>query len=208
MNDIVTAEDVYRHFDVEDAKGLDRHLYKETDCGAWGKVSTQNVVEKKTGTWSAEYARGLLGYWHLVKLSGVGDLAGVEPPEDVLRYFWPDVDPLHLQEMLETVLETPGLVAAPYEAEVEWYVKTGELVVFRVGSIVEGTDEEALTVSVYLPCSAQDLDDAIEAVEQDVSRIWNSTHGCQECAKRNEEEWPGCAVDPECPECEGQGTII
>lgn len=207
MNDIVTAEDVYRHFDVEDAKGLDRSLYKYTDCGAWGKVSTEDVCVKKSGTWSAEYARGLLGYWHLVKLTGVGDLAGVEPPEEVRSYFWPDVDPLHLQEMLETVLQTAEPVTT-YEAEVEWYAKTSERVVFRVGSIVEGVDEEAQTIHVYLPCSGEDLDAAVAAVEADVASIWLSTHGCQECAKRNEEEWPGCAVDPECSECKGQGTII
>lgn len=202
---IRTKQDVFDHFGVEDDKGLDRALYKYTACGAWGKVTTEDIVERKKATWTGKYTR-CQGEW---TLQGIFDADGkpVAPvPEEVAFYFWPDYDANERQKDLESILGSG--MEAEHSAEIEWSVKTGQHDVFMVGSIVEGVDEEAETEYVYLPCTGKDLDDAVERVEQSAEFIWKNTHGCEECAKRNGWEWPGCAVDEECPVCGGDGTVI
>lgn len=200
---IRTKQDVFDHFGVEDDEGLDRALYKYTECGAWGKVETVGVYEKRTSVWTAKYTR-CQGEW---SLQGIYDAEGkaVAPVvKEVVDYFWPDVK--SLQEDLEAVLGS-GMEAS-HSAEIEWTVRVGDREIFSVGSIVEGIEREARTQCVYLPCSSEDLDQAVADVEEEARLIWMDTHGCEECAKRNGWEWPGCAVDEECPECEGIGISI
>lgn len=203
MKTIETEADVYEHFDAKDAKGLERSLYKYTSCGAWGKVQKEGVYQTRKSQWTGKYSR-CQDEWCL---QGIFDSTGkfVAPvPPEVQLYFWPGGD--GMQQELEAVLGS-GMEAS-YTAEIEWREKTGEHTVFIVGSIVEGVDEEAETRHVYLPCTGKDLDDAVEAVEKDCEFIWNNTHGCEECSKRNGWDWPGCAVDEECPSCEGSGISI
>ena len=111
-----------------------------------------------------------------------------------------------LQRGLEVVLGD-GVVAKHTE-EIEWSETIGTHTVFVVGSIVEGVDEEVPPVHVYLPCTSYDLDAAVKAVESEADFIWKNTHGCEECAKRNGWDFPGCAVDEDCPECGGDGVAI
>lgn len=207
MDTIVTASDVYEHFNVEDARGLERSLYKYTDCGAWGKVVREAVFERHKGKWTGVYSR-CQGEW---LLNGVKDESGAlstAVPPEVQDYFWPkDLDYTELQQGLDQVLGTEGMEVEHAE-NLQWSVKTGERWVFIVGSIVEGTDVEVDPWRVPLPCQGHQLDEAVAGVEAEAQRIWNDTHGCEECGKRNGWPWPGCAVDEDCPECGGDGISI
>lgn len=70
-----------------------------------------------------------------------------------------------------------------------------------VGSIVEGADEVAESVTLVFPFNSEEFDEAVKAVEADAERIWNETHGCENCST-----YP--AVDPDCETCKGDGEII
>lgn len=109
--------------------------------------------------------------------------------------------------------------------------KRGDLITgICVGSIVEGVDFDADTV--YIDVNPLDFDTtpeqlkakfdaAVEEVNADANSIWNSTHGCETCAKHwhdegiDEGEWgpfEGCdGITPvwnDCPDCQGGGAII
>ena len=84
-----------------------------------------------------------------------------------------------------------------------------------VGSIVEGVDEETdvqhLSMGEYLNMEEGQLgvwlDKAIEAVEADARRIWNETHGCEDCGPA--ESLLGYRhVNPDCKSCGGSGEVI
>ena len=84
---ICTAEDVYEHFDVTDAVGLTRSLYKYTDCGAYGHVSAPGTVYNGTRkqTWVAHF-RDVGDGWKLLSVRQKGHAPGRTPAE-VLQYF-------------------------------------------------------------------------------------------------------------------------
>lgn len=204
MKEIQSREDVFNHFGVDSNAELERSMYKYTSCGAWAEVGTEDAFDNKEAAWTAKYVR-CQGEWSLAEIKDASGKPCPQVPVEVQDYFWPNFE--NLQEELERVLDTKGM-EAEYTAEIKWREITGIREVFRVGSIVEGTDAEAETRYVYLPCKAEDLDAAVQAVEDDAELIWNQTHGCEECAKRNGWEWPGCSVDEECPSCDGYGVVI
>lgn len=76
---------------------------------------------------------------------------------------------------------------------------------FRVGSIVEGSDREVGPVEVELPCRRREIWRAIEEVEEGAAEAWDATHGCETCAERLGEVGP---IDPECPDCDGEGVVL
>lgn len=53
----------------------------------------------------------------------------------------------------------------------------------KVGSIVEGVDQEAESITLQFPFTPDDLSNALQDIEDQCSKIWNNTHGCDECAK-------------------------
>jgi hypothetical protein len=72
---------------------------------------------------------------------------------------------------------------------------------FLVGSIVEGTDAEVTASPVYLPCTADDLDNAVQYVEDETSLVWDQTHGCDDCGMDG-------GINPDCETCGGEGAIL
>ena len=91
---------------------------------------------------------------------------------------------------------------------VTWEDITG----IMVGSIVEGVDfgTENHWVDVVGRTVEQiiaDFNAAVDAVEDEVSYIWNQTHGCDDCHMVNEWGDEG-AINPDCPSCSGEGTLI
>jgi hypothetical protein len=88
----------------------------------------------------------------------------------------------------------------------------------RVGSIVEGADECTEVIALRYPFTLGDFWGALNAVEKQARDIWNATHGCGGCwPDGGGDEWgnewlPGQvgnkSVDPDCPDCHGQGIII
>ena len=87
----------------------------------------------------------------------------------------------------------------------------------KVGSIVEGSDEGAEAVTVKYPFVIDHFWDAVQNIKDQCDAIWKATHGCEKCWEKDgvfDESgqfplefgsWP---INPECPECNGEGTII
>lgn len=75
----------------------------------------------------------------------------------------------------------------------------------KIGSIVEGVERTTEVQELEFPFSEEEWDEAVQAVEDEAEEIWSETHGCEDCG----EEYGGYrAVNPDCPSCGGQGTII
>lgn len=91
------------------------------------------------------------------------------------------------------------------------YTSCGAWVAFedgcvKVGSIVEGVDQTTETHTLVYPFTDHDWDMALEAVEKEADEIWNATHGCEACGE--EDEFGNRPINPNCPVCGGEGTII
>ena len=81
--------------------------------------------------------------------------------------------------------------------------------IIQIGSIVEGVDECAHTQELVWPFDSADFWNAVNRVEDDCSRIWNETHGCDTCrAFFGVAEFELSPVWHECPECDGDGVPI
>jgi hypothetical protein len=247
---ITTMTDVLDHFSADYEEGdsdelrnsrLSRRIYKATSCGAWAKVVLETQHERKDQEWTAEYVRTedkgrIDGKWRVVSYRGPDDAAPrivadpaylypitgtMPPPQDVIDYFWPDGVEMY------TYLDErfPGQDKATVTETLTLRVPLGMRYVFRVGSIVEGTDSEWET-SVVLPCLSDALDDAVQEVEAWAQEVWDDSHGCEGCAaKQDEDAVPihcidnviageraaydiGGPVHPKCPDCKGHGIAI
>lgn len=92
----------------------------------------------------------------------------------------------------------------------------------RVGSIVEGVDDGTQVHELKWPFTKDEFWNAVDNVEKEARDIWNSTHGCESCAKlwheediyinEWEQEFEGCdgmtPVHPQCKDCGGGGAVI
>lgn len=80
------------------------------------------------------------------------------------------------------------------------------------GSIVEGSDQYAEPVRVEFPCTDDDIDLALQDVDDQCNDIWNETHGCPHCYHDGDDEAFEAAaehpVNPNCKECGGHGIVI
>ena len=76
-----------------------------------------------------------------------------------------------------------------------------------VGSIVEGCDEGTETHQLKYPFSIWEFWSALDAVEEEASKIWNDTHGCEDCGDEIPDTGYRC-INPECKTCKGEGVII
>jgi hypothetical protein len=221
MKTVKTVEDVFAHFgaDYDEAqllednnRWLSRRIYKDTSCGAWGRIEQYLEREKRRRQFRATYQKQE-GVWELLSISECEfgcDFPVYDCPEEVRDYFWSPAD--GMQEFLNEQAQGHNLWCTSIET-VDYQVVTGRTVMeFQCGSIVEGCDAEVDASPVRLPCAPDDLDTAIQYVEDEVQRIWNDTHGCDGCQKLCEQEhgagsWDG-AVHPECPECDGDGVPL
>ena len=73
----------------------------------------------------------------------------------------------------------------------------------------EGTDRECQGHAITYPFREADFWAACDEADADGCAVWNETHGCEKCWPEGEygehDERP---INPGCPECKGQGTII
>lgn len=82
-----------------------------------------------------------------------------------------------------------------------------------VGSIVEGvewsTETHELKTDDYEDPEAfrKALWEALDMVETEAQEIWQATHGCEACG-HEDPETGHIAINPNCPVCEGKGTIL
>lgn len=80
----------------------------------------------------------------------------------------------------------------------------------QIGSIVEGVEQSAEPITLRFPFSAKQLGQAIDDIEQQCRDIWMETHGCDQCEADGWEdpETGYIRVNPNCPECKGEGIVI
>lgn len=208
---ITTPEQVAVYFDAdfdcesvmaENSARLSRRIYKKTACGAWADFMRRDITHHEQQEWIANYAR-FEGVWQLLALAQVGVAAEFSVHSGQIReYFWPSAE--SMQEFLDT--RAGGATNLTLSETVEVKVKTGEEWIFRVGSIVEGIDAEVMPEEVSLPCTPDDLTRAVEVVEAEAQRLWDETHGCENCGEENETGYR--RVDSECSSCGGTGVTI
>ncbi len=79
-----------------------------------------------------------------------------------------------------------------------------------VSSIVEGVDETTETHEISTQQEPETLrkefDAAVKQTEAEAEEIWNRTHGCDVCGEPDESG--NRYVNPDCPECGGEGIVI
>lgn len=87
-----------------------------------------------------------------------------------------------------------------------------------VSSIVEGVDQ--CTDTYWLDWQPemvepeemrQEFWDNLDKVEEEANDIWMQTHGCDTCAKHwgiDPDNWGDIPVWTDCPDCDGEGTVI
>ena len=82
----------------------------------------------------------------------------------------------------------------------------------RMGSIVEGVDEETDVHELeFGDFTLEDFNQAIDSIEAQVEEIWDRTHGCADCFPDHPEDPLGLCINPinpDCGSCEGAGIII
>lgn len=203
-----TRKDVCDHFGAEclesDSdttfnRAISNAVYEMTSCGASARFERMNAYSRIEEKWKCHYVkRGQAWYVDAYELN---DEKTVEAPQDVIDYFWPEID--NLQETLSNLLGEA--TSATLENDFYRLKVEGVETALIVSSIVEGTDAETTPLFVYLPCLPEAIERALKETEEEARHIWLQTHGCDECARRLGEQGP---VDPECPECEGEGVIL
>jgi hypothetical protein len=213
--EINTVEDLFSYLgpdyypdDYERSKSsLSRAIYKGTNCGAWADFSAAGNRRNgfKHETWSCTYQKKG-DDWSVVQFVHPNGktfaFKDMDVPAEVFDYFFPDIDSVssYLSE------QHPGENRVTVTEEVRINLFKEHQGVFIIGSIVEGVDAEVPAREVYLPCKGEDIDMAIADVESEAEYIWQQTHGCDACAL--EGEWGGRAINQDCKECNGEGTII
>lgn len=75
-----------------------------------------------------------------------------------------------------------------------------------IGCIVEGVDGDGPTESLTFPFTMAEFRKTLKSIDDRASEIWNETHGCDDCATKQEDGYK--AVDPKCKTCKGWGFAI
>lgn len=84
----------------------------------------------------------------------------------------------------------------------------------RVGSIVEGADPCTEVHDRLFPFTDEQFWDSLQAVEDEAKEIWDDTHGCEHCwpdgyfGEWGEQEFGCWPINPDCPECNGEGVVL
>ena len=76
-----------------------------------------------------------------------------------------------------------------------------------IGSIVEGVDGDGTEYhTLTFPFTMKKFWETLQAVEDEADLIWHQTHGCPQCPEDPESGMH--IIDPECPNCHGNGVIL
>jgi hypothetical protein len=75
-----------------------------------------------------------------------------------------------------------------------------------INSIVEGVNSGTENYTLTFPFEINEFWNALGKVKKEAERIWNETHGCEDCGKENEMGYT--SVNLECKTCNGEGIII
>jgi len=77
-----------------------------------------------------------------------------------------------------------------------------------IGSIVEGCDEGTSVYTLDYPFEIDLFWDSLDKVDKEAEKIWNDTHGCEDCGIVSELHEGLHAINFQCKTCEGEGIII
>jgi len=86
-----------------------------------------------------------------------------------------------------------------------------------VGSIVEGADFGTEEHTLDYPFTADAFWSSLDEIEKEASYIWKQTHGCESCwPEGTADDWGnefepgevGGPINPNCPECQGEGAVL
>lgn len=77
---------------------------------------------------------------------------------------------------------------------------------FGVMGYCEGIDHHLPMHFLKWPFSEEDLEKAIDDADDDGGRLWDATHGCEDCRTYMVDGYK--PIDPDCPSCGGSGTIL
>ena len=216
---IKTLEDVANHLGAAHPtnESISRRVYKDTSCGAWAEVKEEPVLVKRR--FRARFCTFALRGTVLESLhhgQTKVDLATLPPQLVSFLAVSPStykhgVGDLVTTDDLSSLVEgtdrdgqkvkrSRGRLFVEFTCE----VPAGSRLVFRVGSIVEGTDAEVFPETVALPCTGAQIDKAIECVESAANDLWQDTHGCEDCNTDEHDH----RINPECESCGGDGVVI
>lgn len=237
---IRNAEDLAHYIGASDASedALSHRLYKDTDCGASvALVQLTRSGKPREERWQVQARLGLAGIHFTARRNSRGPwLAGVKVPANVRDYFGANerglasVDPMtgfYPGGWAEFIsLATAGDGCKVQKKRLGQYglsllvtldgrASSSTRPGVQLNSIVEGVDQYATPVELAFPFSGRAWDAAVQTIEDEVTEIWNDTHGCEGCAKLYGVDWRVpetgngyCPVHPDCKECGGTGTIL
>jgi hypothetical protein len=131
------------------------------------------------------------------------------------RHLWREEEPVKDEAMINSEADLMALYETDRWDLVEKYVykytDCGAHVArieggVSVGSIVEGVDWGTEEHELMYPFAADAWWKALQAVEDEAKEIWQETHGCDSCPENPETGYH--MIDPNCPECHGEGQIL
>lgn len=210
MTTLRTIEDVANHLGAAHPtnESISRRVYKDTSCGAWAKVEDEDIVGERS--FRVKFERSIIGDVLCTAHRGGRALPLADLPNAARDYLC--VVERERNLVFDEVsgplatLDGDGITRRGSSTFVSFTcsVPLGTRKVFRVGSIVEGTDAEVCPETVPLPCTGDQIDKAIACVESAADDIWNETHGCEDCNDDDHDH----RINPECASCGGDGVMI
>jgi len=232
MTQIANHADLAAHLGANEAteESISRRVYKGTTCGAWSHLEDSIPV----GTWKEETwlfdIKDREGFGpELARVRREHDAEWTAPkdaPKDVLGalfgHTWEQgFCILTDKETIQFAKDNPVTKEDPYyRIEGLRSYSGGYAPGVSFGSIVEGVEMTTQIYTVSYPCTEADIQEALEAVEGEAKTIWNETHGCPKCwggketvnlfgwVSQDGDDLGVRVVDPNCPECHGQGVVI
>jgi hypothetical protein len=197
---IHNTADLFDHFMVENARQLDRAIYKGTACGAWAALVAPGArrVGTRVETWTAKIHMSIPGAVCVsVRKKGAKSMPSTDAPFYVQEFLlldstFPKEDQKGLPQLMHFVtwdqlrnMKAEGIKRVTQRGPLTLFVTfTVDAPVMKAhqggvvfGSIVEGSDAEVFPEELLFPFSEADLDRAIENIEDEADRLWREANG-------------------------------
>ena len=208
---IACLKDLCDHFGVDDARHLEKVIYKGTACGAWITFDEPGEGPGPTEKWSVRLARSITKdiVVHSARRAHGRTLYHPEEwPKQVCKYMLLSPG----SRRVETA-DPDGIweeLGAREIAHLHRFTVLGtrrHIGGVTVGSIVEGVDQCVEPRSLRYPFALDAFFAALDEVEAEADRIWEETHGCEECGEADPDTGY-TPINPNCAHCHGAGTIL
>jgi hypothetical protein len=205
---------------------ISRRVYKDTSCGAWAHLEDAIPTGRdETWSWLFDIRQTIVGTV-LVRVRRIQDRQWTAPkdaPQEVLECilgheFRGGRCILTDEETIQFVKGNPPQHPHKYFRCKATTYSGGYSPGVSFGSIVEGVEQCTTVHTVAYPCTGEDIDRALQAVEDEARDIWDTTHGCPLCYPNGmpgedrdpADDWlvGDTLVNPNCPKCHGQGVVI